>query len=301
MEERQSSVKGLRDYFQGIAENLKQQNDNYLIIKQNSTSVPPQRNSINRDSIKMNVQKMESFKGNKGDDENYLKIINQLKEKIKYYEQSQDNNEYQKLQERFNDQKMQLQLLQQMNDQLNEEIIIANNTIANLENQIQKQEHQTHNLNNTQKNLTQKLKIEQIDKEIQVDLISPLIEQNKLLLERLHENPEPKGKELIIINSSQAIELRRQMETLKQELCERLNQYNNLIQNKQLSEIKKSIKIDINQFHDTYIQMFRNINRPIQNVEQVSKILSPIYQDELNEFLGQLSDFLDKFRLVSIL
>ncbi|CAD8051048.1 unnamed protein product [Paramecium sonneborni] len=301
MEERQSSVKGLRDYFQGIAQNLKQQNDNYLTIKQNSTSVPPQRNSINRDSIKFNVQKLESLKGNKQDEEHYLKLINQLQDKIKYYEERQDNNEYEKLLQRYNDQKLQLQKLQQMNDQLNEDIIQAYNTIANLEQQQQKQVFATQNLNNKQNILTQKFNIEQNDKEIQVNLIEPIIEQNKLLLERLHENPEPKGKELIIINSSQAIELRRQMETLKQELFERLNFYNNLIQNKQLSEIKKNIKVDIYQFHDTYIQMFRNINRPIQNVEQVSKILSPIYQDELNEFLGQLSDFLDKFRLVTIL
>lgn len=53
---------------------------------------------------------------------------------------------------------------------------------------------------------------------MQVDLLNQLVEQNRLLLERLNEKPDPQGKELIIVNTLQAQQLKASMEKLKQDV-----------------------------------------------------------------------------------
>lgn len=46
----------------------------------------------------------------------------------------------------------------------------------------------------------------------------------------------------------------------------KLNFYNQLIQNRQLTEMKLNIKVDIQDINEVYLGMFRSVNRPISHV-----------------------------------
>ncbi|KAM3142094.1 hypothetical protein pb186bvf_005748 [Paramecium bursaria] len=136
------------------------------------------------------------------------------------------------------------------------------------------------------------------DQEVQVELINynTFNEQKQLLLMRLNEQINlTNGGEYIVINTIQSENLKLFMEQLLKELVSRLNHYQDLIINKKRSLVKQDIRKDIMYFQNQYIKMFEQVNRPISNVDQVGKILSPKYQDELNNFLQTLSDFLNKF------